>query len=639
MTTETPAKQDTSLPAFIARRPEGVFFNAARMQPGESFIDFVDRLFANGARFAGLDYAQFVLALYDGDEVAGEVRIAQDIVRFAPQRQALYKVVKILDDGQCAQFVFEPATLEIIVDEPVYGLPGEDGVAPIVEYVQRTQQQATRLDFDEFVADMWLKGVRFGIDIDNVRLSLAKSEVHRLDIAYQLEPTEGRDAEIIEASDALYRDNSPKLLPDGRANLRRFANRFPHVTKGTRLLKKIHRVLGKPGRKVDGTIIEPAQPKDLDLFALVGLGTHVEQEGDGDYIIADRDGFLTLDISANLITITETIENRSGISLRTTGDLTLSVDEFVEHGEVQEGRLVEGRHMTFKSAVYGAISALDGHIRIETNISGGSAKSVGGDVVVGGRASNAVLEAVDGRLSVQFAEGCTIIGKRVEIERAVGCQIVAEELHLGQAEGCGIFAKNLHLASSSARKDKETVLTIVVPDLAVYDRQIAAAGQTAADLAVAIEAGTQAIQAEKSAPELARYLGLSNQVRQGTITLNDAQKEQLRKMAAPFLPTIKKLQAMEAERSALVANRQAAEAEMLRLQTARAHCGDGVQCEIGEVLGSTVVQTLVSLEGILSLRALSVAELKARAHHLGTQQSRLFADDHGSFSWQYSLPD
>ncbi len=640
MTQPESDQQDSSLPAFIQRREAGVFFDAEKLKLGESFIDFVNRLFAGGARFAGLDYAQFIHALYDVDAIDGQVRIAQDIVRFIPERQALYKGVKIVDHGhgQRAQFVFEPVVMETVVDEPVYGPPGEDGETPIVEYVQRKHTVATQLDFDEFVADMWQKGVRFGIDVDVVNEAISKAEVQRLDVARELAPTAGHDAEVVEACEALYRDNSPKLLPDGRANLRRFANRFPHVTKGMRLLKKIRRVMGDPGRKVDGTIVEPTPPKDVDLFALAGPGTYVERASEGEYIVAVQDGFLTLDLAANLISITETIENHEGVSLRTTGDLSLAVDEFVEHGEVQEGRLVEGRHMTFKSAVYGDIRSLDGHIHIETTLSGGSARSVGGDVLVDGRATNAVLEAMGGRLVVKFAEGCTIIGKSVEIERAVGCQIVAEALNIGLAEGCGILAKNIRVASSSARKDKETIITVIVPDIGLYDRQIAAVEKAASEVAAEIEVLVQQMVAEKSEPGLAKYMAINTQVRQGGITLSDAQKAQLQKMAAPFAPAIKKLQAMEATRLELIKKRQGFDAEVQRLQAARADCGAGTQSEIGEVLGGTVVQKLASSEGILPLRALSATELKVRAHSLTAAQDRLFAGDHGNFSWQFAPP-
>lgn len=638
-TSNTSTQPDSHLPSFIERRPDGVFFNPAILQSGETLVEFIDRLFAGGARFSGLDYGMFQQVIFNLAETPDAVFLAKDIVRFPPQRQALYKGVKIMDGGQAAEYVFEPATLEFSIDEPVYGEPGEDGVAPIIKYVQQVKTQPTKLEFDEFVADMWLKGVRFGISVDKVCAAIDKGDLQRCEIARERLPTESRDAEIIEASDALHRDNSPKLLPDGRANLRRFANRFPHVAKDARLLKKILPVQGKPGHKVNGDLIPPKPPKDVDLYALVGPGTHVEHADGSEFIVADKDGFLTLDLGKNLISVTETIENHGGISLRTTGDLTLSVDEFVEHGEVQEGRLVEGRHMTFKSDVYGDIRSLEGHIRIESNLSGGSARSQGGDVAVVGRASNAVLEAFDGKLSVRYAEGCTLIGKHVEIDRAIGCQIVAEELHMGTAEGCGILAKKVVLATSNARKDKENIITVVVPDLTLFDREIVASKQMLSGATADVAACNEAMQKEKSDPDLVRYLTISNQARQGTIHLTDAQKDQLKKMGERFAPAIRKLQSMETERQALIKSQHAAQAQLNHLQHARSQSGENVECAVQEVVGNTVVQKLSSTEGVRGMRTYSPAELKTRLHSMTAREDRLFYDDHGKFHWQFKLPD
>lgn len=89
------------------------------------------------------------------------------------------------------------------------------------------------------------------------------------------------------------------------------------------------------------------------------------------------DGFLNIDTASNVISITEKIESDAGISMKTTGDLMLDVDEFIERGDVQEGRVVKGRHMTFKGNVFGGLAA-SGNICIEGVLSGGRVESTGG---------------------------------------------------------------------------------------------------------------------------------------------------------------------------------------------------------------------------------------------------------------------
>lgn len=638
-------ESEALLPSYVTKTPQGVFIDLSQAIPDSALAQFVDRLFANGARFAGLDYACFLALLYDIESLrpsaaaAAKIRLASDIVRFTPQRKALYKGVRTLDAGARAEYVFEPVTVEVVFNEPVYGEAGEDGVAPIAEYVRRVQEQPARLDFDEFVADMWLKGVRYGIDATAVRRAMDEGVFSRMDVAAQLAAVEGSDAEMQTANEGLQRDDSPKVLANGKADLRRFKNRFPHVAQGEPLVKKIHRVLGRPGRKVTGETMEPPLPKDFDLFELAGAGTHVEPGRHEDFIVADLDGFLTLDIASNQVSVTEKIENRGGISVRTTGDLALAVDEFIEYGEVQEGRVVEGKHMTFKADVYGMVSSLNGNIRIESNLSGGSAKSMGGNVTVIGRTSCSVLEAWDGTIRAQFAEGCTIIGRTVYVERAVNCEIVAEEMHLGASEGCGILAKSVRMDSADMRKDQESIVTLVIPDMSVFEQKIVEAGKAAASVAGLIEARVRAMETLKSDAEFAKFHALGENIRQGSIKLTDTQLENWRKLESRFAPRLRQLQELDDEKQALLRQRQAAEAEVERLCRERQASGKGVACEINEVRGDSVVQTAKSSLGMIPWRSLSAAELKSRLHSLSAAEDRLFFAGEGSFSWQFAVPE
>src|SRR5208283_828132 len=164
-------------PAYVVLRPEGVFINLFPPQTQEVLRLFIDRLFSNEARFAGLDYDHFINLLYGSDDsdssgedggysasglpgsglsdpAATDVRIASGIVRFPPERMGLYKDVKIINNGERAEYMFEPAFIEVVNEDPVYGEPGEDGVVPVIEYRQNIERKDTQLDFDEFVASM-----------------------------------------------------------------------------------------------------------------------------------------------------------------------------------------------------------------------------------------------------------------------------------------------------------------------------------------------------------------------------------------------------------------------------------------------------------------------------------------------------
>src|SRR5574340_552019 len=101
------------LPGFVSIQPEGVIIDLPRLHATGGFGLFVDRLFTGGVRFFDLDYAAFLKLLYDADWLAAmqdkcaEARIATRIARFLPQRQALYRAVKLLEGGNCAEYVLD----------------------------------------------------------------------------------------------------------------------------------------------------------------------------------------------------------------------------------------------------------------------------------------------------------------------------------------------------------------------------------------------------------------------------------------------------------------------------------------------------------------------------------------------------
>jgi hypothetical protein len=626
------------LPAYVLLRPEGVFIKLSPPPAQDTLQLFVDRMFSNETRFAGLDYARFIRLLYGSDSAASpsgtatEVRIAGGIVNFPPERMELYKGVNIKDNGELAEYMFEPAFLEVVKDEPIYGEPGEDGVKPVVEIRHNIERIPTQLDFDEFVASMWVKGVHFGIDAEGVRDVIKKGTTTRMDVAFQLDPTDSKDAEIVEESDHLRQDNAPLILANGKADLRRAKNRFPQVAKDAPLLRKIPRALGKPGYRVTGAVIEARIPEDIDLGKLAGEGTRIVQAPKGELLVANMDGFVVIDEHTGEILVTTKIENKGGISAKSTGDIVLTVEEYIEHGEVQEGRVVEGKHMTFLSDVFGTVISRDGDIELSKNLSGGHAQSVGGNITVKERAINATLEAWEGKISVEFAEGSLIMGKSVSIERAVNCEIVAEELQLGISEGCAIAGKNLQIVSSNVRKNRETVVSILLPDIADYDRQIAEARVGIMQIERALQAKNREIAAAQSDPRFAKYLAITEKVRAGAIKFTPEQQIAWQKVVNQFAPIVKGTDGLMKKCMAL-------EDAIERWTQERETCGAGEYCKIEEVLGDTVVKKISSNHGMAFFRDLSQQELRAKLQQPGVAEEHIFSGDKGSLDWHFTVPE
>lgn len=628
------------LPAYLLRQADGVFVDLSVFPVGGGFDKVLDRLFGDGARFKGLDYRLLLKLLYDYDSIldahsiTDRLRLADDIVAFPDSRRALYKAVKVDGRNQRAEYFFEPVKIGVVVEEPVYGEAGADGVAPIVGSTRKEVLQPTMLDPDEFIADMWVKGVRYGIDIDAVAGLISRGETARMVVAAQLDATLGSDAEIEEACNVLHRDNSPKLLLNGQADLRRFQNRFPQIESGARLLKKKSRVLGKPGYTVRGELIEPAVPKDtIELHTMAGAGTRVEIQDGCEYIISAQDGFLSLDVKSNNISVTEMIENKGGISLKTTGDLSLAGNEFIEHGEVQEGRAVEGKNMTFRSDVYGDVVSQGGFILLEKNLSGGSAKSYGGDVTSNGRVFNSVIEACTGQITLQYAESSLILGESVVIDRAVNCEIVAESVQIGSAEGCGIAGKLIQINTSSSCRSKETAVSMLVPDLSALEAQAAEMNREIDECNKIIEAKDRELAVLKSDAEFAKYLALATSIRQGKVQLNAAQQEGWQKMTAKFAKEMSTGSKLTAEKHEQSVRKQSFILEQSHLLDAREKASVGIHCELTEVKGDTLVRSMVAQ--LAALQCSSAGEIRSRLREQDIKHKRIFSDDTGSLNWSY----
>lgn len=639
---EPPPKNESGdlgliLPGYVLSRKDGVFIALSPPPARDALQMFVDRLFSSETRFAGLDYPRFLSLLF-GDEplepIGGknEVRLANSIVAFPPERMALYKSVKLIRNGEEAEYMFEPAFIEKVTEEPVYGEPGEDGTRPVVDNLRNVERIPVKLDFDEFVASMWTKGVRFGIDAKAVREAIEKGEAARMTIATLQQPTDSKDAEVKEESNLLHQDNAPMILPNGMADLRRARNRFPQVAKGTVLLRKIPRVLGKPGYRVTGAVIEPRAPQDLDMNRLAGAGTRIEINKKGEFLLADIDGFVDLDEGTNAICVLTKIEDKGGISLKASGgDIKLDVDDFTEHGEVQEGRVVEGKHMTFRSDVFGTVIAKDGHIQLEHNLSGGRAQSVGGNIVVKGKCINAVMEAWDGIIKVEFAEESLIMGKSVAIGRAVNCEIVAEELQIGMAEGSAIAGRKLQIKAANSHKNRETVVSVLLPDIDEYNRKIAEAQKMLEQFRAAIQTKNREIAAQQPDPGFARYLAMEEQVRTGAIKFTPEQLAGWQKIVHHFAPL------MHAT-DGLLKRCQALETAIASLTQRRNTCEAGEHCTIEGVLGDTIVRKVGSNLGMAFFRKQPEKELRAELHQIGIPQERIFSSDEGSLDWHFTLP-
>lgn len=629
------------LPGFVSRESGGLFIDLLALAPltlefHDPVLRFVERVFTAGTRFADLDYELFLklLFLWEPADISRQIadcklrgreprlRLARDIVPFPGERRDIYRGVKIAEDGATAEYLFE----QIVVERKPADSEAADGSVPPVV------MERLYADFDEFVAALWEKGVRFGIDAKAVTDAIARDKAERLAVAVLRASTEGKDASIAEQTDLLHRDDAPRLLPDGRMDLHHYRNRFPQVRAGTRLFKKVARVAGISGWNVLGQELAPAAVKDFNIETLAGPGTQVLREGGDELVVAARDGFLDIDAASGAVSVVDKIISREGVSMRTTGDLSLAGDEYEEHGEVQEKRVVKGHHMTFLAPVFGKIVSDGGRITLRESVSGGEAHSPGGSIVVEGLALQSVLEAQGGTVVATRAEGCRIVAGQVSIERAVNCDIVADKVSIDLAEGCAIAARVLVLKNTTARRDEPTTVTVLLPDLASFDRAGQAIGESRTQAEAEIARLVAAYDALAAQPDMRSYLAISPKLRDQTLIMSAAQQTQWQALLTRLAPTLRQVATLSTEIQAARQRLAEADKALEDLGRERQAAVRDVWCLIEMVSGDTQVQTLCLAADEKPLANLAPKDLRLRRTEGAS--SRLFFGGSGSFEWR-----
>jgi hypothetical protein len=454
-------------------------------------------------------------------------------------------------------------------------------------------------------------------------------------VARRLDPVPGQDARVIEVSEELHRNDAPRLLANGKLDLNSFQNRFPQIQQGVRLLKKLPRVAGTPGMQLSGIVIDPELPADLDLQAYCGPGTTVERTGEGEFLVSQQAGFLSLDSRSSQVSVGDKIVSHDGVSARTTGNLQLAGD-YEEFGEVQEKRVVEGDSITLHADVFGKVVSRGGTILLNRNLVGGTALNKCGDIVVSGVASGALIQSNSGEVVLQRAENCVVSATRVRIEHAINCEIVGHEVRLGVAEGCAVAGRNLLIESAAPRRQSDMVAIVQVPDCARLDQVIGATRQRVeqlAEVAAQHKAGLDQLAAD---PGVRKYMRLATGVRKNEITLTPEQVPAFQRMAQAVGPALKEIGKL----SALVKSIEAERAQGLelatRLDTQREQAGNS-RVELMSVQGDIQVRVLLYTPDGSSTYDLQPREIKALLRG-NVAATLLFSGSDGAFEWDSDCP-
>lgn len=630
------------LPDFVEIGADGLCVGLSSKGDAEQLRRFVDRVFSAGACFDRLDYDALSRLLYPKEQmgiavatpVKNVLRIADGIRSTPSERRKLYKGVRILDGGAQVEYLFEPVLIERVMDIPIFG-EEDDGQAKIEGYRKQLLHEPATLDIDEFIAAMWLKGVRAGIDIPAIKAAIASGSVAHVVIARRVDPTPGTDASVKEKTASLHRDDSPFIQPNGRVDLSQFKNHFPQVSAGTCLLQKVPRQLGVIGYDTEGSLLEPGVPRDFELEELAGFGTRIERSAKGELLLAARDGFLNIDKATRQISITEKIINREGVSIRTTGNLALAGDKYEEFGEVQERRVVDGKHMSFHADVFGNILSEGGHVHLTANLCGGSVKNPSGLVQIEQRASQAMIDARGGEVRIQQAEGVAIVADRVRIERAVACDIVAEDVEIDDADACTIAARRIRVTRAGAYRDIETVFVVCVPDLTELNKHRAESAKKVLGLTQRRTSKQELLDKRSAAPEIKNYFSTDGRIRSGELKLSPEQQMQwhnaTQRLTKPLLEIKSLQQDVAMIDSVLDEERERLAAMDAQQKETSANTG----CDIGQISGDVSIQTQMVALGSAVFSDSEASDIKRRLRDPRIARERLYRGKSGKYSWHW----
>ncbi|QSA97135.1 flagellar assembly protein A [Methylococcus sp. EFPC2] len=650
------------LPSFVLQKPEGLFVDLERLdETPQELWQFVTVTFASGAYFKGIDYPSFQTVLFDPAEtaklradlqesgLAPQIRFAASLARIPDERKPLYRAVKTPSDFTQASYLFEP----LILDRSVAG-SAEDG-SPAEAVVS----ESVRLDFDEFVAHLWNRGVRYGLLEAEVRARIADDQTKPawMIVARQTAPSRSKDAEIAEVFDKLHRDRSPSILWDGKADLRRFKNTFPQIGKGMRLVRKLPGVAGAPGRDVAGFPIRPNPPKDIDLSRLAGAGIEWEAGEEGEFLVSGMDGYVNIDTRSQQFFITERLVNREGIGVRTTGSLDIVADQFEEHGDVEQGFSVTGHSIRVKGNVFGGVISKGGVVKVRGNVLKGQVRNADGPIEIGGFASHAHIESTQGEVRLSRAENSVIRARTVVLDEIRNCIVVGDTIEIGSLQNCLVGGKAISVGRAGLKPGlsgrDENVFVLEVPDLADLGRHIDEESGAIAEAELAVTAKKAEFEKNSArygevvaTPAVRSYLENAKKVKEfqakgGVLTAEQSKAlAQLRGKVANELAEIAELSAalrgLGGELESLELSLEERRAIKAAYEAQAGELAEGVVIRIESVAGMSVVRKRrITSTSPRLLTMSNSAELRRELDSLGSGQDRVFEVDSGTVDWVF----
>jgi hypothetical protein len=576
---------------FMVQGPKGLVVDLTKLEGNARLALLVAKAFQGGCYFKGLNYKNFAALLYDFARVKGQypqLTLAAGLERLPQARLMLYQGELSLN-SQEAHYDF---TFRL------------DSRVNFAQGVQAPKGEQPPRNLDEFVAVMWNKGVRFGLDLAAVEqgLAVAKNKYLRLVIATYQPPQAGSDARLDELI-SLKKDLRPLESAEGQVDLRRYLCVFPQARAQQVILRKVPAQPGQVGHSVFGEVLPATPGQDMSLASRAGQGTTVATVNQSECLVAMQTGYVSVHPKSGAISVTDEVINHTPVGIK-TGSLTLDVESCTQYGGVAAGYTLDVNTLNSKGGtIEGTVLSRHGNVKIQENVANGKVTALKGDIQVQGLVqSGSRLEAYNGRVSASLAENCLIVAREVVLRRAVNVTIIAQKAVIGECMGCDIFAFSLQIervrpglgrSAAGARASGTTLAAPIIEPprrpLAIIEHTIQAVGVPMPDLVYHAEA-------LGSDQEVQRYLR-ALKAYQAAKDEDEARRQQaiIQPLEARVKPMIAKWRLLLAEQKRIMEQKE-------KLETEAQAWRDKIQLLEDELQGSMKF-VVKSIEGdLVSLR-------------------------------------
>ena len=198
-----------------------------------------------------------------------------------------------------------------------------------------------------------------------------------------------------------------------------------------------------------------------------------------------------------------------------------------------------------------------------------------------------------------------------------------------------IAAEKIKIASADERRGRETLVTVLIPDLSESDQRIAALKKEIAEAQESNKTVIQKIEALKSDQEFAKYLVIHEKIKSGAIKLTAEQAGNWRKMAERHAKAASQMAKLSAEIGALELSVKESEEELACAMRERDAMGEDISCVIDQVIGHTVGQTMKSPSGADIFNGMPGTAIRIILQKVDSNKARIFSDDSGSVGWKF----